>query len=80
MIDINNANVRVFLQKEGMYPGAAGKIVKNAPFKSKEDMYAKAGFTPEERNVTKFYDGNFIFLEPQVEFVVDQFNNGLYRR
>merc|ERR1719486_1507636 len=33
-IDINNANVRVYAKLPGMYPGAAGKIASNGPYKS----------------------------------------------
>ena len=62
-IDVNNANIRVYQKLPGVYPNAAGKIVTKAPYKSKEDMYAKAGF----------------FLEPKPEYQIDQINNGLYR-
>ena len=44
-IDVNNANVRVYQKLPGVYPNAAGKIVSKAPYKSKEDMYSKAGFS-----------------------------------
>ena len=37
-IDINNANVRVYVKLPGMYPGAAGKIVNNGPYKSVSDL------------------------------------------
>merc|ERR1719181_1166556 len=47
-IDVNNANIRVYQKLPGVYPNAAGKIIKTAPYKSKEDMYAKAGFSPAE--------------------------------
>merc|ERR1712032_1286249 len=32
-IDVNNANIRVYTKLPGMYPGAAGKIVSNVPYK-----------------------------------------------
>merc|ERR1719199_1503980 len=41
IIDVNNANIRVYQKLPGMYPNAAGKIVSNAPYKSKEEMYTK---------------------------------------
>merc|ERR1719486_476658 len=47
-IDVNNANIRVYQKLPGVYPNAAGKIVTKAPYKSKEDMYAKAGFSTAE--------------------------------
>jgi len=78
-IDVNNANIRVYQKLPGVYPNAASKIIKFAPYKSKEDMYAKAGFTPAEAAATKKYDSKFIYLEPRPEYQIDQINNGLYR-
>ena len=78
-IDVNNANVRVYQKLPGVYPNAAGKIVSKAPYKSKEDMYSKAGFSPAESAAVKKYDSNFIFLEPRPEYIIDNINNGLYR-
>jgi photosystem II PsbU protein len=78
-IDVNNANIRVYQKLPGMYPNAAGKIVSKAPYKSKDDMYAKAGFSSKEAEAVKKYDANFIFLEPRPEYIIDNINNGLYR-
>jgi len=78
-IDVNNANIRVYTKLPGMYPNAAGKIVSNVPFKGKEDMYSKCGFTAAESAAVKKYDGKFIFLEPRPEYIIDNINNGLYR-
>ena len=78
-IDVNNANVRVYQKLPGVYPNAAGKIVSKAPYKSKEDMYSKAGFSAPEAAAVKKYDSNFIFLEPRPEYIIDNINNGLYR-
>merc|ERR1719515_125250 len=75
-IDVNNANVRVYTKLPGMYPNAAGKIVSNVPFKGKEDMYTKCGFTAAESAAVKKYDAKFIFLEPRPEYVIDNINNG----
>merc|ERR1719313_670912 len=78
-IDVNNANVRVYQKLPGVYPNAAGKIVSKGPYKSKEDMFSKAGFSPAEAAAVKKYDSKFIFLEPKPEYVIDNINNGLYR-
>ena len=78
-IDVNNANIRVYQKLPGVYPNACAKIVKFAPYKSKEDMYAKAGFSAAEGAAVKKYDSKFLFLEPKPEYVIDQINNGLYR-
>jgi len=79
IIDVNNANVRVYQKLPGVYPNAAGKIVSNAPYKSKDDMYAKAKFSSAEATAVKKYDSKFIFLEPRPEYIIDNINNGLYR-
>ena len=52
-IDVNNANIRVYQKLPGVYPNAAGKIVSNAPYKSKEDMYTKAKFSGPEAAAVK---------------------------
>merc|ERR1719217_1146445 len=78
-IDVNNANIRVYQKLPGVYPNAAGKIVSKGPYKSKEDMYVKAGFTAPEAAAVKKYDNKLLFLEPKPEYVIDQINNGLYR-
>ena len=64
---------------DGCSRRAAGKIVSKAPYKSKEDMYSKAGFSAAEAAAVKKYDANFIFLEPRPEYIIDNINNGLYR-
>merc|ERR1712217_576762 len=61
-IDVNNANVRVYTKKPGMYPTIATKIVSNVPYKNKDDMYAKAKFTEKEAETVKQYDSQFIFF------------------
>merc|ERR1719324_685000 len=78
-IDVNNANVRVYQKLPGMYPNAAGKLVSKAPYKSKDEMYTKAGFTEKEKETVKKYDAQFVFLEPRPEYIIDNINNGLYR-
>ena len=78
-IDVNNANIRVYTKLPGLYPNAAGKIIKNVPYKSKEELFTKCGFTSAEATAVKKYESRFIFLEPKPEYVIDQINNGLYR-
>jgi photosystem II PsbU protein len=78
-IDVNNSNIRVYQKLPGMYPNAAGKVVTNAPYKNKDDMYAKAKFTAKEAEFVKKYDSRFIYLEPRPEYIIDNINNGLYR-
>ena len=76
-IDINNANVRVYAKLPGMYPGAAGKIASNGPYKSVSEIYAF--MNEKEKAATKKYESRLITLEPSAMYVIDRLNNGLYR-
>ena len=78
-IDVNNANIRVYIKLPGMYPNAAGKLVYNAPYKNAGEMYSKCKFTAAESAAVKKYETRFIFLEPKPEYIIDNINNGLYR-
>mmetsp|Transcript_20784 Transcript_20784/g.29778 ORF Transcript_20784/g.29778 Transcript_20784/m.29778 type:complete len:171 (+) Transcript_20784:3-515(+) len=78
-IDLNNANVRAYLRLQGMYPGAAGKIVTHGPYKSVADVYSIPGLTAGEKEVIKKYESKFVVTAPSPEYVIDRINNGLYR-
>jgi len=78
-IDINNANVRVYVKLPGMYPGAAGKICSNGPYKSVSDLYSIKGISEAEKSAIKKYESRLIVLEPSAMYVIDRLNNGLYR-
>ena len=56
IIDVNNANIRVYQKLPGMYPNAAGKLVSNAPYKSKEEIYTKAKLSGPEAAAVKKYE------------------------
>jgi photosystem II PsbU protein len=77
IIDINNANVRVYLKMQGMYPTVAGKIVTNGPYKSVSDIYNIPGLTGPEKDIMKKYESRFVAKTPSADFVIDRFNNGL---
>lgn len=79
IIDVNNANIRVYQKLPGMYPNAAGKLVSNAPYKSAAEIYTKAKLSSAEAAAVKKYESKFIFLEPRPEYIIDNINNGLYR-
>ena len=75
-IDINNANIRAYLKMPGMYPGAAGKIVSNGPYKAVSDLYNIPGLTNSEKDAIKKGEGKFVLLDPKPEYVIDKINNG----
>jgi photosystem II PsbU protein len=77
IVDINNANIRVYLKMPGLYPTVAGKLVKNTPYKSVSDIYNIPGLTGPEKEVMKKYEARFVTKEPSADFVIDRFNNGL---
>lgn len=79
VIDINNANVRAYLKLAGMYPTLAGKIVKYGPYKTVDDLYKLPELSENQKALLDKYKGNLTALEPAAEYVIDNFNNGLYR-
>lgn len=79
IVDINNANVRAYLKMPGLYPTVAGKIVTNVPYSSVQDLYKIEGLSQAEKDLLKKYEGRFVTKEPQADYVIDRYNNGLYR-
>jgi len=74
-IDVNNANVRVYVRFPGMYPTVAGKIVSHGPYKSVADLYSISGLTEAEKAMLKKYESKFVTLEPAPEYQIDRINN-----
>jgi photosystem II PsbU protein len=80
-IDLNNTNVRAFMQYPGMYPTLARMILKNAPFDSVEDLLEMPGLTDVQKEILKNNFSNFV-VSPPLDVLVeggDRFNNGIYR-
>jgi photosystem II PsbU protein len=77
IVDINNANVRVYLKMPGLYPTVAGKIVTNGPYASVNDIYNIPGLTGKEKDLLKKYESRFTAQKPSADYVIDKFNNGL---
>ncbi|MBW4442864.1 MAG: photosystem II complex extrinsic protein PsbU [Plectolyngbya sp. WJT66-NPBG17] len=80
-LDVNNTNVRSFRQLPGMYPTLAGLIVKNAPYKSVEDVLEIPGLNDKQKEVLEANMDNFVATEVSKELVEggDRYNNGIYR-
>lgn len=79
VIDVNNANVRAYLKLPGFYPGLAGLIVSNGPYKSTDEISSLPGITAAMKESLSKYKDNLIALEPAPEYELDKLNNGLYR-
>lgn len=80
-IDLNNTNVRAFLQYPGLYPTLASVIVKNAPYGKVEDVLSLPGLTETQKEVLKANLGNFTVTDVEEALVegFDRINNGIYR-
>jgi len=79
IVDVNNANVRVYLKMPGLYPNVAGKIASNGPYKAVGDLYSIPGLSSAEKDLIKKYESRFVAKEPAADYVIDRINNGLYR-
>jgi photosystem II PsbU protein len=79
VVDVNNANVRVYLKMPGLYPTVAGKIASNGPYKSVSELYSIPGLTGAEKDLIKKYESRFTTAPPAADYVIDRINNGLYR-
>mmetsp|Transcript_29193 Transcript_29193/g.70375 ORF Transcript_29193/g.70375 Transcript_29193/m.70375 type:complete len:150 (+) Transcript_29193:128-577(+) len=79
IVDVNNANVRVYLKMPGLYPAVAGKIASNGPYKTVGDLYNIPGLTGAEKDMIKKYESRFTVTPPSADYVIDRINNGLYR-
>eukprot|EP00591_Stephanopyxis_turris_P010000 CAMPEP_0195508938 /NCGR_PEP_ID=MMETSP0794_2-20130614/2018_1 /TAXON_ID=515487 /ORGANISM="Stephanopyxis turris, Strain CCMP 815" /LENGTH=152 /DNA_ID=CAMNT_0040636039 /DNA_START=40 /DNA_END=498 /DNA_ORIENTATION=- len=79
VVDLNNANVRVYLKMPGLYPTVAGKIVSNGPYATVSAVYSIPGLSAQEKELIKKYESRFTVTTPQADYVIDKINNGLYR-
>lgn len=79
IVDVNNANVRVYLKMPGLYPSVAGKIASNGPYKTVSDLYNIKGLTATDKELIKKYEARFTCQSPSADYVIDRINNGLYR-
>jgi photosystem II PsbU protein len=80
-IDLNNTNVRAFLEYPGLYPTLARKILQNAPFERVDDVLEMPGLSDRQIDLLRANLDNFTISAPEDTFVEggDRFNNGIYR-
>ncbi|MCS6813409.1 MAG: photosystem II complex extrinsic protein PsbU [Cyanobacteria bacterium] len=80
-IDLNNTNVRAFLDYPGLYPTLARLIIKNAPFEKVEDVLSIPGLTDRQKEILKKNLDNFTVTAAEAALVEggDRFNNGIYK-
>ncbi|MEM9906180.1 MAG: photosystem II complex extrinsic protein PsbU [Cyanobacteria bacterium P01_D01_bin.44] len=80
-IDVNNTNVAAFAKYRGLYPTIAGKVVKNAPYETLEDVLEIPGLSNTEIQRIKDNMDVFTISPPIPELVegADRYNNGVYK-
>jgi photosystem II PsbU protein len=80
-IDLNNTNIRAFMDYPGLYPTLARKILQNAPFEKVDDVFDMPGLTDRQLDTLRANLDNFTLSAPEDTFVEggDRFNNGIYR-
>jgi photosystem II PsbU protein len=80
-IDLNNTNVRAFLDLPGMYPTLAGKLVKNGPFETVDSILNIPGLSERQKATLSQYLDKFTVTDPSSALTEggDQINNGIYR-
>lgn len=80
-LDLNNANVRAFLNYPGMYPNIAKKIVAGAPYDNVNDVLKLSSLSERQREVLQKYLDQFTVTAPSDALVegFDRINNGIYR-
>ncbi|NJO44096.1 MAG: photosystem II complex extrinsic protein PsbU [Cyanobacteria bacterium CRU_2_1] len=80
-IDLNNTNVRAFMEYPGLYPTLARVLVSNAPFEEVEEVLDIPGLTDRQKQVLQANFSNFTVTPPEDALVEggDRFNNGIYR-
>lgn len=80
-IDLNNTNIRAFMEYPGLYPTLARKILQNAPFEKVDDVLDMPGLSQRQLETLRANMDNFTVSAPEDVFVEggDRFNNGIYR-
>jgi photosystem II PsbU protein len=80
-IDLNNANITAFSQYQGLYPTLARIILKNAPYKSLDDVLEIPGLSNRQKDVLRANLDNFTVTDEETALVSgnDRYNNGVYR-
>ena len=80
-LDLNNTNIRAFRQYQGLYPTLAGILVKNAPYRSVDDVLEIPGLSDRQKQVLRENLDNFTVTDVESALTegADRINNGIYR-
>jgi photosystem II PsbU protein len=80
-IDLNNTNIQAFVAYRGLYPTLAKLIVRNAPYKSVEDVLDIPGLSERQKDILRDNFDNFTATDVETALVSgsDRYNNGVYK-
>ncbi len=80
-IDLNNSNIRAFLQYPGLYPNLARIVIQHAPYTKVEDVLNIPGLTEKQREVLQENLEYFTVtvVEPSLVEGGDRYNPGIYK-
>ena len=80
-LDVNNTNVAAFRKYRGLFPTIAGKIIRNAPYESLEDILNIPGLSDVEKSRIQENMDIFTISPPDPALVEgdDRYNNGAYK-
>ena len=79
-IDLNNSDIRDFRNLKGFYPNLAGKIIKNAPYESVQEVLRIGGLNDRQKELLQANLDKFTVTPPSAELIEgdDRFNPGVY--
>jgi photosystem II PsbU protein len=79
-IDLNNSDIRDFRQFPGFYPSLAGKIIRNAPYDSVDDVLKIPGLSESQKERLQATLDNFTVTAPESALNEgdDRYNPGVY--
>lgn len=79
-LDLNNTNLRAFMNYRGFYPNLASKIIKNAPYEQVEDVLEIPGLSETQKQKLEANLEKFTVTPKSNVFTQgdDRLNNGIY--
>ncbi|NEO93161.1 MAG: photosystem II complex extrinsic protein PsbU [Moorea sp. SIO3G5] len=79
-LDLNNSDVRKFLEYKGFYPTLAKKIIKNAPYDSVEDVLNLEGLSEKQKARLQAHIDDFTVTQTSEVLNAggDRYNRGTY--
>ena len=79
-VDLNNSDVRDFLQFPGMYPTLAGVVIQNAPYNTVGDVLNIPGLSDHQKDLLQTNIDSFTVTQTSDTYTEgdDRYNAGVY--